>query len=96
MSAKFTPGPWKVHQRPTEPREYGHHVTTDDGLTICHVSYQLPDKQGETNRIANAQLIAAAPSLFNALSVLADAAESRGIPVDAARAAIAAATGEKP
>jgi hypothetical protein len=33
--------------------------------------------------------LAAASQLFNALSVLADAAEARGIPVDAARAALA-------
>lgn len=39
------------------------------------------------------RLIAAAPDLLNALSVLADAAEAMGIPVDAARAALAKAQG---
>jgi hypothetical protein len=43
--------------------------------------------------MANARLIAAAPDLLNALKVLADAAESLGIPCDAARASIAKATG---
>lgn len=42
----------------------------------------------------DARLIAAAPDLLNALAVLADVAEARGIPCDAARAAIAKATGE--
>ena len=39
-------------------------------------------------------LIAAAPDLYNALSVLADVAEQRGIPVDAARSALKKARGE--
>jgi hypothetical protein len=43
---------------------------------------------------ADARLIAAAPDLLNALKVLADVAERKGIPCDAARAAIAKATGE--
>jgi hypothetical protein len=42
---------------------------------------------------ANARLIAAAPELLNALKVLADVAERKGIPCDAAHAAIAKATG---
>ena len=44
---------------------------------------------------ADAQLIAAAPDLLNALKVLADVAERKGIPCDAAHAAIAKATGEQ-
>lgn len=40
-----------------------------------------------------ARFVAAAPDLLNALSALADVAEQRGIPVDAARAAIAKAKG---
>lgn len=74
MSA-HTPGPWVVHQRPNEPIEYGHHVTTADGLTVCSVTYQLPEsvdgKVVEARRIANARLIAAAPELLEALGTLA-------------------------
>jgi len=47
-----------------------------------------------TDREANARLIAAAPDLLNALTVFADACERMGIPVDAAKAAIAKARGE--
>lgn len=74
MTSKHTPGPWVVHQRPREPYEHGHHVTTEDGLTICSVTYQLPSRTPmgveETKRIANARLIAAAPELLEALETL--------------------------
>lgn len=60
-----TPGEWSVHARP-DGSEYGHHVTSH-GLTICAVTYQLPDSNGESERIANARLIAAAPELLKAL-----------------------------
>ena len=71
MSAfKGTPGPWEAHQRPASPIEYGHHVTTADGLTVCNVTYQLPARVDgevvEVARIANARLIAAAPELLEA------------------------------
>lgn len=56
-----------------------------------HIVYgTIPEEMAK----ANAKLIAAAPDLFNALSVLADACESMGIPVDAARAALAKAEGK--
>ena len=42
----------------------------------------------------DAHLIAAAPDLYNALSVLADAWERKGLPCDAARAALAKARGK--
>ena len=66
-----TPGPWEAHQRPAAPAEYGHYVTTSDGLTVCNVTYQLPaladGKVVEATRIANARLIASAPELLEAL-----------------------------
>jgi len=52
--------------------------------------YEAP-LTGET--AANARLIAAAPDLLNALRCLVDAAVARGIPVNAARSAIAKAEG---
>jgi hypothetical protein len=50
--------------------------------------------KGNGEGSSNARLIAAAPDLLNALTVLADACERMAIPVDAARAAIAKARGE--
>lgn len=98
---KHTPGPWVAHQRPSAPIEYGHHVTTHDGLTVCNVTYQLPvsiDGQVvEATRIANARLIAAAPELLEALKELMVAADRVSAePVTwlgKARAAIAKAEG---
>ena len=71
MSEEFegTPGPWVVHQPPNAPFEYGHHVTTSDGLTVCKVSYQLPSATPagvrESERIANAELIAEAGTVLH-------------------------------
>lgn len=71
MTSKHTPGPWVVHDHPTDPYQYGHHVTTADGLTVCSVTYQLPVSTPhgveEATRVANAHLIAAAPELLEAL-----------------------------
>jgi len=102
MTSKHTPGPWVVHQRPREPYEHGHHVTTEDGLTICSVTYQLPSRTPmgveETKRIANARLIAAAPDLLEALSGCVEHMEHSTpqgqAAYEAARTAIAKATGQ--
>lgn len=61
MSAQHTPGSWSVlnHQ--------GVFVLDDYGLTVAAVNYQLPDQSGETRRLANARLIAAAPELLEPL-----------------------------
>ncbi len=71
MTSKHTPGPWVVHDHPTDPYQYGHHVTTADGLTVCSVTYQLPVSTPhgveEATRVANAHLIAAAPEMLEAL-----------------------------
>ena len=96
-----TPGPWAIG------KGYGRHgvdVVGDDGnravAGVIGVWKDTHDRDGRFTGIkkvpegcANLQLIAAAPDLLNALTVLADAAEARGIPCDAARAAIAKATG---
>ena len=102
-----TPGPWKVHQRPNPPIDLGHHVTTEGGLQVCKVTYQLPAGVNgsvvEVARIANARLIAAAPDLLESLSKLVAIEDSTGMAVigwteamEAARAAIARATGTQP
>lgn len=78
-----TPGPWVVIDGRILPVNY-----SLEGAPLATVhARKKPGMQG-----ANAALIAAAPDLLNALTVLANAAESFGIPVDAARAAITKAT----
>ena len=59
---------------------------------IAHLTF-LAQRKAATD-IANANLIAAAPDLYNALSTLADAWERKSLPCDAARAALAKARGE--
>lgn len=97
MSSKHTPGPWAVHDHPTDPNQFGHHVTTVDGLTICSVTYQLPVQTAkgakEATRVANARLIAAAPELLEALQRIVDAVDPESIGWNEAVAAIAKATG---
>jgi hypothetical protein len=80
---KFTSGPW------------GFRVSESGGIAIFNsegiwIAATLRKAWPQEDR-ANARLMAAAPELFNALSVLIDAADARGIPVDAARAALAKA-----
>lgn len=84
--ADYTPGPWQadLHSGPAPM------VRREDGHPICLL--ESVRTGGADRPAANARLIAASPDLLNALTVLADAAESRGIPTDAARAAIAKAT----
>jgi hypothetical protein len=73
-------------------------IEDDDKPDICTCNPE-DFEQGHLYRsaeeiYANAKLIAAAPTLLNALKVLADVAERQGIPCDAARAAINYATEE--
>lgn len=104
--SKHTKGPWDLETVPTTAgschkigpfpsmgvRPQVHACVYADGIRLgldenSPVAVELR---------ANAHLIAAAPDLLNALTVLAGAAESMGIPCDAARAAIAKATGANP
>lgn len=95
-----TPGPWAVvetrfegltiesrNDRDMADQPVFYRLATDIGGRIHGEKF---DDYSEVD--ANARLIAAAPDLLNALTVLADAAESFGIPCDAARAAIVKAT----
>lgn len=75
---KHTPGPWHYWNT-----GYGSSVIESPSHKTLAAIYSEDD----------ARLMHAAPDLLNALSVLADAAESRGIPADAARVAIAKAVG---
>jgi hypothetical protein len=78
---KYTAGPWTIAAGPTYCAiRTDARVIADMRLVGLHYNK------------ADATLIAAAPDLLNALKVLADVAERKGIPCDAARAAIAKAT----
>lgn len=83
---KFTPGPWKIKQ-----------CKDFCGYENCKYHWVEPPghfTQGSGFEQADANLIAAAPDLYNALEVLEKAANERGIPTDAAKAALAKARGE--
>lgn len=104
-----TPGPWVVGK--VDPvragDEGGYRIDAPGVEQLCYVwnaSHRFgmdgdPDHSkpfGDDAGEANARLIAAAPDLLNALTGLVNAVESLGIPADAARAAIARATGDQP
>lgn len=93
-----TPGPWFVREYSVDGWDGATYQCCDiEGWDHNRIVANLPDYKhpncDDGNCEANARLIAEAPSLLNALTVLADAAEARGIPCDAARATIARATG---
>ena len=85
MSAKHTPGPWMPHH--DKGRLY---VETHRDDVICMVAKGLGTQEDQ----ANANLIAAAPELLEALQVMLDAAQHDiTTECDIARAAIAKAIG---
>ena len=92
MNAKHTPGPWVVRESSCGS------VGTDSILTALAFGDD-PDCKADDRMVANARLIAAAPELLEALKAICDeqdANEGYATPAtyDAARAAIAKATGE--
>jgi hypothetical protein len=83
--SKHTPGPWSIEKFYGSDNVSAIEPNVLWGCGCC----------GSPNLgLKDAQLIAAAPDLLNALTVLADACEKMNIPVDAAKAAIAKARGE--
>lgn len=91
---KFTPGPWTREGR----HLYGPYFTDDDGdeLRLCIGLVQGAQSDDEECR-ANADLITAAPDLFDALAGALTAIEAVGEclgDMDAMRAALAKARGE--
>lgn len=94
MNQSHTPGPWD------KDYDYGHEfiISTSDGATVCEVA---SDGELESDAVANARLISAAPELLDALKIMVaafvatnhkhDAAEYNC--VIAARNAISKATG---
>jgi hypothetical protein len=95
MSAKHTPGPWA--QATLSPSD----VVTDADAMIATARDGM-NGISRDQAIANARLIATAPTMLDALRELTIAAEAAGWDIDAdnapilaaARAAIARATGE--
>ena len=95
MTDQHTPGPWTV-QHTTNAE--GYPITVVDGAdeaTVC-----ILDEQYDIPAEANARLIAAAPSMLEALEWLLENAEIDALnepelvpAVEAARSAIAAARG---
>lgn len=90
----YTPAPWYALADGVADAAIGYRAIIDsDGYTVCN-----PSPMGE----ANARLIAAAPTLLEALRVIAESEEYHGDTVicdfetlqNVARAAIAKATGE--
>lgn len=64
MTAKHTPGPWRV-LRPSTGIDYNWHVTDEMDTFVAHV-FGFSHAVDEQSRI-NASLIAAAPDLLDAL-----------------------------
>lgn len=103
MSAKHTPGPWTCHVTVTDDDSWApgvQKVEVESGETlIASYKTEYVEYPSQDECEANARLIAAAPELLEALSALMEL-ERRGrfMPIgrewDAARAAIARATGE--
>jgi hypothetical protein len=100
MSARHTPGPWRLTLEPTELPGVNVRfcIDTDYAINIAGGQSQehLGDASGaifEEECRANARLIAAAPDLLAALRAMLDDDNHDGAK-DQARAAIALATGE--
>lgn len=100
----YTKGEWSLPHfaQPDVDCQCAYVLSDDHCGAICtvHASGEgnwriTGDNPKFAEAVANARLIAAAPGLLNALMTLTDVAEDRGIPCDAARAAIAKATGEQ-
>lgn len=75
MSAKHTPGPWRVGD--AGATVFGPKTDAPAPKTIAHVGKLLPLIVSEETH-ENARLIAAAPTLYNALESAAELLESLG------------------
>lgn len=86
MSAQHTPGPWALTEKA---------VVASASTPIAHRVKWWSIGQLEIEENANARLIAAAPDLLAALQGVVRVADRATDEFDAARAAIAKATGQK-
>jgi hypothetical protein len=110
MSAKHTPGPWRVVSFTARGSDDGCYVgiSSEHHDCLAEVVIRMKDESPSLELLANAHLIAAAPDLLAALRGLDEALCRAGSPLTkeerhedrkrliAARAAIATATGETP
>jgi hypothetical protein len=102
MTAKHTPGPWRIFTTMDGTKLIG--IGDSNGEGIIDAGFGVW-REGDPEAIANARLIAAAPDLVDALEELLDACNelndaynSRMIDphaMSSARAALAKAKGEK-
>ncbi|WP_250512660.1 hypothetical protein [Caballeronia sp. INDeC2] len=90
MSTKHTRGPWTNHGRIAQPG-LPHSAVAANTLLARVYSEAFGDSEQET---ANANLIAAAPELLEALQAVVSVADRATVEFDMARAAIAKATGQ--
>lgn len=88
MTTKFTPGPWAVRY------DYVVQAPSFDDGRLVPVAQPYGVNSDGTDLFANARLIAAAPELLQALIDVVRVADRATVEFDAARAAIAKATGE--
>ena len=97
--SKHTPGPWTPHPRFSDGAE----VRSIAQVAWCGAAAAYGESGNQTidaaEACANARLIAAAPDLLDACVRLLDAVargDHKAKAIDAARAAVAKATGGKP
>ena len=102
--SKHTQGPWKVYEANRDTMHIGTVSTEPDAgwkyETICHLYEDVADNYDTNNEFklfdnaeANALLIAAAPDLLAALQSMLEGNHNQQDVREAARAAIAKATG---
>ena len=65
---KFLPGPWFVSRDPRPNMEWNNHVASvkEPHLEVCSM-FHTNDEDGNERGEANARLVAAAPTLYEAL-----------------------------
>ena len=97
MSAQHTPGPWKVLEHSWSDTSIVAEGF-DHGICLLDINHATEESQeaDEALMAANARLISAAPDLLEALRGVLRVADRATVEFDAARAAIAKATGSKP
>jgi len=96
MKAKFTPGPWLVQPGflTVYTMSNGESGTTNAVASVCQESTSSGSSQTREDAEANANLIAAAPELYEALAELREwYTDIMGMPAHKANAALAKANG---
>ncbi len=95
---KYTQGPWAFH---TEPQPNGcPTIGTNNGLMVAQISHSINHSEQRETAISNAQLISAAPDLYEALKIILEYPYGDASPLEdplvmeQARAAIRKAEGE--